>query len=84
MRYFIFLLIALSCFSCKIKEKPEIKEKKRPNIIFIMSDDHAMQAISAYGHPISQIAPTPNIDRIAQNGALFNHSYVTNSICGPS
>jgi len=84
MRYFIFLLIALSCFSCKIKEKPEIKEKKRPNIIFIMSDDHAMQAISAYGHPISQLAPTPNIDRIAQNGALFNHSYVTNSICGPS
>lgn len=57
---------------------------KRPNIIFIMSDDHAIQAISAYGHPIGKVASTPNIDRIAENGALFKHSFVTNSICGPS
>ena len=49
-----------------------------------MADDHAIQAISAYGHPISKLAPTPNIDRIAKNGALFNHAFVTNSICGPS
>lgn len=49
-----------------------------------MADDHAMQAISVYGHPISQLAPTPNIDRIAKNGALFRHALVTNSICGPS
>lgn len=55
-----------------------------PNIIFIMADDHAVQAISAYGHPLSQLAPTPNIDRIAQNGALFTQSFCTNSICGPS
>ncbi|HET8735406.1 MAG TPA: sulfatase, partial [Pricia sp.] len=41
-------------------------------------------AISAYGHPISELAPTPNIDRIAENGALFHRAYVTNSICGPS
>ena len=59
-------------------------DDKRPNIIFIMSDDHAQTAISAYGTDIGRIAPTPNIDRIARNGALFENSYVTNSLCGPS
>ena len=54
---------------------------RRPNIIFILSDDHAYQAISAYG---SQLAETPNIDRIAREGALFTRAMVTNSICGPS
>ena len=44
---------------------------QRPNIIYIMSDDHAVQAISAYGHPLSQVAPTPNIDRIAAEGVRF-------------
>ncbi len=58
--------------------------KARPNIVFIMSDDHAYQAISAYGSEISKLAPTPNIDRIARNGAIFLNSYVTNSLCGPS
>jgi arylsulfatase A-like enzyme len=53
----------------------------RPNILFIMSDDHTAQAISAYGFGINS---TPNIDRIAQNGAILNHCYVTNSICTPS
>lgn len=59
-------------------------EDNRPNIIFIMSDDHAQTAISAYGTDIGRIAPTPNIDRIARNGAPFENSYVTNSLCGPS
>lgn len=59
-------------------------ERKRPNIIYIMSDDHAQTAISAYGTEIGRLAPTPNIDRIARNGALFLNSYVTNSLCGPS
>lgn len=78
----IFLLVI--CFSCKQERSEKIANTKKPNILFIMADDHAMQAISAYGHPISQLAPTPNIDRIAKNGALFNHAFVTNSICGPS
>ncbi len=78
----VFLLVF--CLSCKQERPEKITETKRPNILFIMADDHAMQAISAYGHPISQLAPTPNIDRIAKNGALFNHAFVTNSICGPS
>ncbi|MBW8687804.1 sulfatase family protein [Chitinophaga rhizophila] len=56
-------------------------QSKRPNIIFILSDDHTYQAISAYGNRYVQ---TPNIDRIAREGVRFNHAMVTNSICGPS
>ena len=59
-------------------------QNERPNIIHIMTDDHAFQALSAYGCGISQVAPTPNIDRIAQNGMLFQHAYVENSISAPS
>jgi arylsulfatase A-like enzyme len=54
---------------------------KRPNIIFIMSDDHAYQAISAYDQ---RLISTPNIDRIAKKGILFTNASVTNSICAPS
>jgi len=54
---------------------------KRPNILFIMSDDHAYQAISAYG---SKLIETPNIDRIAEEGLLFTNACVSNSICAPS
>ena len=57
--------------------------QQRPNIIYIMSDDHAYQAISAYGGPLKDLAPTPNIDRIAANGMIFNRCLVTNSISGP-
>jgi arylsulfatase A-like enzyme len=55
----------------------------RPNIVYIMSDDHAYQAISAYGGMLKDLAPTPNIDRIAANGMRFNRCLVTNSISGP-
>ena len=53
----------------------------RPNIIFIMSDDHAAHAISAYG---SRVNTTPNIDRLAREGMRFDNVFVTNSICTPS
>src|SRR5512135_792577 len=59
------------------------KKSDRPNIIYIMSDDHAYQAISAYGGPLKSLAPTPNIDRIASNGMRFDRCLVTNSISGP-
>ena len=55
--------------------------KKRPNILFIMTDDHAAHAISAYG---SRINKTPGIDRLAQEGVLCQDVFVTNSICTPS
>jgi arylsulfatase A-like enzyme len=54
---------------------------QRPNILFIMSDDHAYQAIGAYG---SKVNKTPNIDRIAREGMRFDRAFVTNSICGPA
>ncbi len=82
---YIFVLSIMFC-SCK-NEKKELEANnvmKRPNIVFIMADDHAAQAISAFGHPISKLAPTPNIDRIATEGALFKNNFCTNSICGPS
>ncbi len=55
--------------------------QQKPNIVIIISDDHAYQTIGAYG---SSIARTPHIDRIAKEGAIFNKGYVTNSICGPA
>jgi arylsulfatase A-like enzyme len=57
---------------------------KRPNILFIMSDDHAAQAIGAYGSRLAPLNPTPVIDRLAAEGILFEHAYCNNSICTPS
>ncbi len=53
----------------------------RPNIIFIMSDDHAYQAIGAYGYGLNK---TPSIDLLAKQGMLFNRAFVNNSLCAPS
>ena len=58
-----------------------MKSKKRMNILFMLSDDHAVQAISACG---SKVNKTPNIDRIAAEGAVFRESFCCNSICTPS
>jgi len=72
------LVVLLSaCQSGKQKQK----DTKRPNIIFMMSDDHAYQAISAYSDKLIQ---TPGIDRLANEGMLFTNACVTNSICAPS
>lgn len=57
------------------------QKDSRPNIIYIMSDDHAYQAISAYGYGLNH---TPNIDKLADEGVIFNRAFVTNAICGPS
>jgi arylsulfatase A-like enzyme len=59
-------------------------QDQKPNILFIMSDDHAFQAVSAYEDRLAEVAPTPNIDRIFENGMRFDRCFVTNSICGPS
>lgn len=57
---------------------------ERPNILFIMSDDHACNAISAYGGRLAKVAPTPNIDRIGKEGMRLDQCFVSNSICTPS
>ncbi|MEA1897359.1 MAG: sulfatase-like hydrolase/transferase, partial [Bacteroidota bacterium] len=76
-----FLAFVLSLFnSCKNQED-EKNVPARPNIIFIMSDDHAYQALSCYDGSLNQ---TPNIDRLAEGGLIFTNSFVCNSICAPS
>jgi arylsulfatase A-like enzyme len=76
----VLVTLILSMASCSINKKQGVKEQK-PNIVFIMSDDHAYQAISAYDNKLIQ---TPNIDRLANEGMLFSNACVTNSICAPS
>ncbi|PHQ30076.1 sulfatase family protein [Leeuwenhoekiella nanhaiensis] len=83
--------VALSAtlLSCALKAKEKKAEEtaavaERPNIIYIMADDLTTQAISAYGGIYKDIAPTPNIDRIAEAGMLFQDVLCTNAICGPS
>jgi len=65
--------------SCQEKEV-----EQRPNILFIMSDDHSQRAIHAYGEGLLDKVYFPNMDRLAKEGALFKNSFVTNSICAPS
>ncbi len=81
--WYIFFLMSSFGFmlSCSSPEEGSNTLPQQPNILFIMSDDHAYQAISAYSDHLLQ---TPNIDRIAQEGMLFSNACVTNSICAPS
>lgn len=78
--FFPLVILIFAC--CSQKEKSYQKNiLRRPNILFIMSDDHAYQAISAYQN---HLITTPNIDRIAKEGIKFTNACVTNSICAPS
>ncbi|MDE5417523.1 sulfatase [Labilibaculum sp. DW002] len=69
-------LISASC--------SQIDEKQKPNIIYIMSDDHTSQAIGAYGGRLAKLNPTPNLDHLADDGIVFTNAFCTNSICTPS
>lgn len=75
---FVALVWLVSVTSCVSNPG---KQPVQPNIIFILSDDHTNNAIGAYGNTLAE---TPNIDRIAAEGAIFTNFFVTNSICGPS
>ncbi|MFC2123260.1 sulfatase [Bacteroidota bacterium] len=80
----LFLLIIVTTtalISCLKPSETAENVSTRPNILFIMSDDHAYQAISAYS---DKLIKTPNIDRLADEGMLFTNACVTNSICAPS
>ena len=63
---------------------PAQAKDQRPNILFVFSDDHAPHAIGAYNGWLKSVNPTPNIDRLARGGMLFEKSFCSNSICGPS
>ena len=77
MRLFLLITLSILFTSCSKTNN----NSARPNILFIMSDEHAYQAIRAYNNTLIN---TPNIDRIANSGMLFTNASVTNSICAPS
>ena len=60
------------------------EKAKRPNIVWVFSDDHTQQSIGAYGSHLAKLNPTPNIDRLAKEGMRFDRCYVGNSICAPA
>ncbi len=78
---YIAISLHLLGIACTQKEMDSSTLPQQPNILFIMSDDHAYQAISAYSDRLIQ---TPHIDRLAKEGILFSNACVTNSICAPS
>ncbi|MCX6904668.1 MAG: sulfatase [Verrucomicrobia bacterium] len=75
------LLLTVPTLVCAGLSAPAAAPPPRPNILFIMSDDHAYHAISAYGKGLNQ---TPNLDRLAREGVRFDRCFVVNSICTPS
>ncbi|MEM7374348.1 MAG: sulfatase/phosphatase domain-containing protein [Bacteroidota bacterium] len=84
MKHSFLRLLAIACillcvWSCR--PSPETSETSRPNILFIMTDDHSYQTMSLYDDRFIQ---TPNLDRIGREGVVFRNSFVSNSICAPS
>lgn len=82
-------ICGLLLVSCNFQKKNgvsinDMQKLKKPNILYIMADDLTIQSISAYGGIYKDIAPTPNIDRLASEGMLFQNVLCTNAICGPS
>ena len=80
MNNYLLRLIALII----VVVSPAQAKDQRPNILFVFTDDHAPHAIGAYNGWLKSVNPTPNIDRLARGGMLFEKSFCSNSICGPS
>lgn len=78
LNFMLLSAMAIANSNCKTPEQ------SRPNILYIMCDDHSHQTISAYGSAVSHLAPTPNIDRIANEGMRFDRAFVENSLSAPS
>ncbi|MDP5098114.1 MAG: sulfatase-like hydrolase/transferase, partial [Flavobacterium sp.] len=76
---FMMSVVLFSCKSTSVETN-----QSQPNVVYIMADDLTIQAISAYGGMFKDIAPTPNMDRLAKEGMLFQDALCTNAICGPS
>ncbi|SDX90316.1 Arylsulfatase A [Lutibacter oricola] len=81
-RIFILCFLLAIGTSCSEKAKPETP--KQPNIIYIMSDDHTTQGFGIYGSRLASLNPTPTLDKIANEGIIFDNCFVNNSICTPS
>ncbi len=81
------LLLITTCLSaCQSREQNDEKAApaSRPNIIFIMSDDHTTQAFGIYNSRLASLNPTPVLDSLANEGIIFDQAFCTNSICTPS
>src|SRR3546814_7882800 len=76
-----FACLPPSCNPVKIRNQQSSTQDGPPNLIYIMSDDHGYQAVSAYGYGLND---TPNIDRLAKEGVIFTSACVHNSLCAPS
>lgn len=80
---FIKILFLTGAF-CHLSCTGDKRETEKPNILFIMSDDHTSQAFGIYGSRLASLNPTPNLDKLAREGMIFDHCFVNNSICTPS
>src|SRR6056297_2981589 len=78
-------LLSIGLSSCQFLNR---RPRKQPNILFLFSDDHSLQTLGAYNSRMQDFIRehdiTPNIDKLADEGTLFENSFVCNSICGPS
>ncbi|MCF7957196.1 MAG: sulfatase [Phycisphaerae bacterium] len=80
MGSFIFLLCSAPCYG----QSPLQEKRAKPNILFMMSDDHCERAMGVYGSRLATLDPTPNLDKLAREGMTFDNVFCTNSICTPS
>ena len=75
------MCVALIVFSSFVTATDSAAVSSKPNILFILTDDHRWDAMSSMGHPFIK---TPNLDKIADEGILFGNAFVTTSLCSPS
>ena len=80
----LIFIVLISGMVGSAMQKLEHSETKKPNIIFIMSDDHTWQAVGAYDSRFKYLNPTPNLDKLAKSGMVFDHAICGNAICTPS
>jgi len=82
MKTFLYSILIISSFvSCATVAQTAQVQQKKPNVIFVFSDDQRFNSLSMTGDPVIQ---TPNIDQLAKEGVFFNNAYITSPICGPS
>lgn len=84
--FLVFLAAAIHSTAAEQTDQPESSSArgKKPNILFIMSDDHTSQAVGVYATVLKKLNPTPNIDALAKDGIIFDNAFCTNAICTPS
>jgi len=83
MRWMLCLVVLVAA-GCEVASNKKADASSRPNILFIMSDDHTSQGVGCYGGRLAALNPTPNIDGLAAQGMLFENAFCSNSICTPS